>query len=316
MLTFNLRKGPLSLRFTTGDTYSSLSFFSLRTDNFAVVKGSTAEVVLVGPNQQYTGKDAVVIKSPGMFGVVLQRVLIPDKSFLGQGLALQAAATCSRVSKRCYRWRRFPRISHLFQAALVATTAFPMLITLFGSMVMPGVALGVSSVVCGLLTLKKSVKFLLQQNGQWEYNPMTGSPSSGLYTRLATAFFGLLALSKSEAIYMTTFTDSKGRPLSSEHDYILRYKETSRDIGSGWSSCTVYGMDSYLVPNKAGKYSVQLRDVSQEILLSSRPPEDESEEWLPIGSQSTRANFNLTLRFYEPHVPAAQLVTPVVDRVE
>ena len=85
------------------DTYWSMSFYAINTDNFFVVndrtaKSNPADILLVGENMPYhdTGNSEVVI-APSNMGVILFRILVTDESKLNDLMQVQEQAYCSLV---------------------------------------------------------------------------------------------------------------------------------------------------------------------------------------------------------------------------
>jgi hypothetical protein len=155
-----------------------------------------------------------------------------------------------------------------------------------------GVAIGyaTASPLVDLAFMTRAVK-----NGPWATSLAMGSQQAGMYVRAAIARHGLLALTKSEAIYLTAHNDSDGQPLRGSCDYKIECK----DLDSEWWSITVYGKDDFLIPNPQNCYSyngnnlVRDQDGVFRIHLSATPKEG---NWLPTGSQEI---FSLTLRLYK-----------------
>lgn len=85
------------------DTYWSMSFYAINTDNFFVVndrtaKSNPADILLVGENMPYhDAGDSEVVIAPSNMGVILFRILITDKSELNDLMQVQEQAYCSLV---------------------------------------------------------------------------------------------------------------------------------------------------------------------------------------------------------------------------
>jgi hypothetical protein len=133
------------------------------------------------------------------------------------------------------------------------------------------------------------------RNGPWMTNLDIGSQQAGIYLRAAIARHGLLALTKSEAVYLSAYSDSEGQPLRSSCDYTIECK----DLDAEWWSITIYGKDDFLIPNPQNLYScngnnlVRDADGMFRIHLSATPQEV---NWLPSGNEET---LSLTLRLYK-----------------
>jgi len=154
-----------------------------------------------------------------------------------------------------------------------------------------GVTIGyvTASPLVDLIFMSNAVK-----NGPWMTNLDIGSQQAGTYLRAAIARHGLLALTKSEAVYFSTSSDSDGQPLRGSCDYTIECK----DLDAEWWSITVYGKDDFLIPNPqntcsySGNNLVRDTDGMFRIRLSATPKEV---NWLPSGNEE---GLSLTLRLY------------------
>ncbi|MBM4452237.1 MAG: DUF1214 domain-containing protein [Chloroflexi bacterium] len=155
-----------------------------------------------------------------------------------------------------------------------------------------GVGIGyvTASPLVDLIFVSKAVK-----NGPWMTNLDIGSQQAGPYLRAAIARHGLLALTKSEAVYFSAYSDSDGQPLRGSCDYAIECE----DMDAEWWSITVYGKDNFLIPNPQNIYScngnslVRDADGMFRIHLSATPKEV---NWLPSGNEES---LSLTLRLYK-----------------
>lgn len=143
-------------------------------------------------------------------------------------------------------------------------------------------------------------------NGEWRVNPSMDLKTSR--QRALIALVGLFALRETEVVYFTAIKDNEGKPLSSEHDYVL---SGSIPEARYWSY-TLYGEDNFLIPNKQKLYAYNGNTI-QYIPKDSLNPEmnfagqktytiqiskdKKSENWLPSGDNNELA---LTLRLYNP----------------
>lgn len=133
------------------------------------------------------------------------------------------------------------------------------------------------------------------QNGPWFTDLTTGGANADMYTRARVALFGLLALNKAETIYYTARNDSAGERFDPKCSYRLE----GVDPDARWWSFTVYGNDSYLIPNPQTKYSISKNTVVRNtdgafvIRLSTSP---QSENWIA----TSKDGFDVTLRLYNP----------------
>ncbi len=96
--------------------------------------------------------------------------------------------------------------------------------------------------------------------GPWRTSPATGSENAGPTLRAIIAANGLLALTHKEAIYFVAATDSSGSFLSGS----CRYRVEGRDPDARWWSLTVYGLDRFLIPNPAKRYSASGANVTRD----------------------------------------------------
>jgi hypothetical protein len=139
-------------------------------------------------------------------------------------------------------------------------------------------------------------------NQGWTGSTATGSVDADPWTRAKVAVRGLLALTKTQAIYLTTNVDSAGDRLKAE----CRYRVTGGAMPGRWWSVTVYAADNYLplndddalafdatevTPDGAGKWSASL--------AARREGEG---AW---ASTRNAGAFDITLRVYNP-TPEAQ----------
>ncbi len=132
-------------------------------------------------------------------------------------------------------------------------------------------------------------------DGPWKTSLTTGSRDAGMYQRAAVAVHGLLALNRSETIYYTAGADSDGAALSGA----CVYRIDGRDPPARWWSITAYGADDYLIPNRAGLYSVSRNSVARG---------DDGRFAVRVSKDAAGANaipvadgaFSLTLRLYNP----------------
>lgn len=132
--------------------------------------------------------------------------------------------------------------------------------------------------------------------GAWTSNPLVGSVQADMYLRAAISRIGLFALSRTEALYYTAFTDEKGEPLRAECDYVIE----GIDLSARWWSITAYDKDHFLIPNDLNHYSYNMRNLRRDEqgrykIHLSRTPKDLN--WLPAAREGT---VSLTLRAYNP----------------
>src|SRR5262249_39532010 len=133
-------------------------------------------------------------------------------------------------------------------------------------------------------------------SGPWETGRDFGSAQASALVRARVALAGLLALPRSEAMYFTARTDSRGSPL----DGRCRYAVPGRRFDARWWSITLYDRSGYLVPNPWHRHSVGSSAIAPEQAEDwtiAIAPGEQSGLWIP----STGApQFDLTLRLYHP----------------
>ncbi len=149
----------------------------------------------------------------------------------------------------------------------------------------------------------------------WTYPPpamgRAGESNNFLVRAALQCLAGIIANEPEEAIYINTFTDSKGGVLHGDNNYTFRFEADNLPPISdpGFWSMTLYGLDYNLVDNEIGRYSIGNRtqglvlgeDGSLTLHIQSTKPEgDKAANWLP--SPAGR-EFYLVLRTYLPTEP-------------
>lgn len=132
--------------------------------------------------------------------------------------------------------------------------------------------------------------------GAWSTGKDFGTVRASNYTRAVVALYGLLALPANEARYYTASVDDAGQPLDGK----CRYRVIGGRLPSKWWSLTLYDPAGYLVPNRAGIYSINsiaLPTAEQAAWQVSVAPLPQTGHWLPTGPGG---RFALTLRMYLP----------------
>lgn len=120
--------------------------------------------------------------------------------------------------------------------------------------------------------------------------------------RANVAWGGIGANPTSVAIYPTAVTDADGRPLHSDHDYVVHF-DSLPPVKEFWS-LAAYGTDKFQIPNEIDRYGLNDRskfnlneDGSFDFYVQrKRPSDDKFDNWIPSGSQG----FCLVLRLYLP----------------
>jgi hypothetical protein len=125
------------------------------------------------------------------------------------------------------------------------------------------------------------------------------------YLMRATVAFGGYANLPQETVYAALTGDAQGRPLTGERDYLLRFPAGARPpVGAFWSLSAYRNADFSFMENAAGRYSVgdhvpdfrKAADGSFMVRVSTSPPKDPAENWLPVGD----GPYYLIMRLYEP----------------
>jgi hypothetical protein len=161
------------------------------------------------------------------------------------------------------------------------------------------VAIAVGGVI-GYLTVSPIVNLVASssniKNGPWSTNFSIGSSSANPYTRASVAETGLMALNKSEVIYLDAYTDDNGEPITGNCDYTIQGAAPA----ARWWDITVYDQDGFLIANDQNHYSFSSTDITFEpdgsfkIYLSRTQQQG---NWLPAGNAKT---LNLYLRLHNP----------------
>lgn len=152
-----------------------------------------------------------------------------------------------------------------------------------------GGAASIASVRQGTLDAQSAI-------GPWMTGRDFGTAAASSYTRAIVALRGLLALPATEARYYTASTDDAGELLRGT----CRYRVSGSALPAKWWSLTLYDKAGYLVPNRAGIYSVGSASLAPTEVAAWTiiiAPEQQPGRWLPTGGA---APFELTLRTYLP----------------
>lgn len=140
------------------------------------------------------------------------------------------------------------------------------------------------------------------ENKGWTGSTVAGSTGADPWTRAQIAVRGLLALNKSQAIYLTSNTDSSGAALQAD----CRYRVSGGAMPGRWWSVTVYAADNFLPMNDDDALSFDATEVTPDAggqWTALLAPKRESEgAW---ASTRNAGNYDVTLRVYNP-TPEAQ----------
>ena len=188
---------------------------------------------------------------------------------------------------------------------------------LYPGSVVVGALLGLGSALwlAGLWPERNSLAFGNVDVDGWRGDFAVGSDAADPYTRARVARHGLLALAKTEAVYLTRNTDAAGRRLSEN----CTYRISGGAMPAGWWSVTLYDARSMLPANTDGALSIDASRAGTgawEAVIAPERPADAG-HW--ISSRKAGA-FDLTLRLYMPEPallvgPERRLAAPRVERL-
>jgi hypothetical protein len=162
------------------------------------------------------------------------------------------------------------------------------------------------------------------KNG-WRIPPMTvGNFGTNYQLRAVITLIALGANLPADAVYPTTFVDGAGSTLIGTNRYTLHFKEGETPPVNAFWSVTLYGPDSFFVPNTINRYAISSwmplkrgKDGSLDIYIQKDSPGNERQSnWLPAPD----GDFNLTLRMYwpknkQPSILDGSWVPPAVTKV-
>lgn len=161
------------------------------------------------------------------------------------------------------------------------------------------------------------------RNG-WIFPLALGSYGQDHLMRAAVAFGGY-ANQPEETVYAALTADARGRPLTGDRRYRLRFAPDARPpVGAFWSLSAYRLSDFSLMPNAAAIYSVgdhrpEFRtapDGSSTIVVTRTPPAAlaPGDNWLPVGE----GPYSLVMRLYEPGpaVLDGRYAPPVIEEIE
>jgi hypothetical protein len=134
------------------------------------------------------------------------------------------------------------------------------------------------------------------KNGPWSTNLSIGSPDANPYVKAWVAENGLMALNRSETIYLDAYSDDNGGTLKGDSDYTIHGAAPD----ARWWDITVYDQEGFLINNDQNRYSYSSSgilyetDGSIKIYLSRTPKQG---NWLPAGNAK---EMSLYLRLHNP----------------
>jgi hypothetical protein len=140
--------------------------------------------------------------------------------------------------------------------------------------------------------------------------------------RAAFAYLAIGGNDPEESIYIESFTDSVGRPLSGTNDYRLHFDPGRTPPANAFWSLTMYDADRFLVESPIHRYAIRDRtpglrynsDGSLDIYISRAAPSGHESNWLPAAA----GELSLALRLYLPRREAldGSWQPPMVVRVK
>jgi hypothetical protein len=188
----------------------------------------------------------------------------------------------------------------------------------------PAVKKGLESAKADALALMAwKVKSLARIANGWLMNTDTMGVYGNYYLKRAIiAQLGLGANLQEDAVYPMVTTDESGKPLDGVNNYVLHFDNGATPPVDAFWSVTLYGADSYQVPNSINRFAVSSwmpfkynPDGSLDLYIQNENPgADKEPNWLP----APKALFNLTMRIYAPkqEVLVGKWNPPPVIRVE
>ena len=157
----------------------------------------------------------------------------------------------------------------------------------------------------------------------WQMNTDTMGVYGNHYLKRAIiAMVGLGANQPEDAVYPFCVVDADRRPLTGEHDYVIRFQKDQLPPVDAFWSITMYDADGFPVPNPINRFAIGDRDAlrfnadgSLEIYIQHANPGKERESnWLPAPASGV---LGVTMRMYAPRAEAldGRWAPPAVVRV-
>jgi hypothetical protein len=132
-----------------------------------------------------------------------------------------------------------------------------------------------------------------------------GTYGTSYRQRAIVALGGLGANLPADAIYLTAFSDSEGKPLDGANNYVLRFEKGKTPPADAFWSITMYDNEGFQVPNPINRFAIgdpdKLKfnqDGSLDIYVqASSPGADKEANWLPASKSGA---IGPTMRIYAP----------------
>jgi hypothetical protein len=161
-----------------------------------------------------------------------------------------------------------------------------------------------------LRIMREKLPTLARVFGGWQMNTDSMGVYGNFYLKRAiVAMVGLGANQPEDAIYPLNVTDSDGKPLMAEYDYVLHFsKENLPPVEAFWS-ITMYDQAGFQVANPIDRFAIGDRDAlrynsdgSLDIYIQHKNPGGALEaNWLP---SPEKGPLGITMRLYAPTLAA------------
>ncbi len=160
-----------------------------------------------------------------------------------------------------------------------------------------------------------------KHNGWFQTLPDTGSWGTNYAYRAVVAVYGICANRPVEATYGVGVKDDTANTLNGSNTYRIHFAKGDMPPARYFWSLTVYNIQTWLIANPYGKYSVGSnkgikynKDGSLDVYVQPTPPAGHQSNWLPSPPNTP---FILILRMYGPrsNVVAGAYQYPAIHRV-
>ena len=159
--------------------------------------------------------------------------------------------------------------------------------------------------VDGKAAVTKAAKEAGGEGGKgWVYTTRSGVYGVDYLYRAAIALCCLGENLPQDAVYPSLSTDSEGRPLDGNSNYVLHFDKGKLPPVDAFWSVTAYDTDGYFIPNALNRLALGDRDKlvtnadgSLDLRIQANTPGAEKEaNWLPVDKKP----FTLLMRLYSP----------------